>query len=268
MIDVQKWIDMAIEYSPKILMALFAWIVGSWIIGYVVNILKSLLSKRGVDETVRPFLTNLTGILLKVALLISIAGVLGIDTTAFAAVIAAMAFAVGMALQGSLGNFAGGVLMLVFKPIKVGELVSAMGYTGVVKEIQAFSTILLTLDNKTIILPNGPLSTSPIENISRAGTIRVDTVFGIGYGDDIDKARTVIQQVIDACPVGLKDQQHDIFVTELGDSSVNFAVRMWVKSEHYWDGYFYLHEEIKKAFDRENIGIPYPTMDLNITKQN
>ena len=135
MIDIQKWIDMAVEYSPKILMALVAWIVGSWIIGRVVNILRKVLDKRGVDETVQPFLTNLTGILLKVALLISIAGVLGIDTTAFAAVVAAMAFAVGMALQGSLGNFAGGVLMLIFKPIKVGELVTAMGYTGVVKEI-------------------------------------------------------------------------------------------------------------------------------------
>ncbi|MEM6725153.1 MAG: mechanosensitive ion channel domain-containing protein, partial [Bacteroidota bacterium] len=155
-------------------------------------------------------------------------------------------------------------LLLIFKPFKVGDLINAMGYVGVVKEIQAFATILSTPDNKTVILPNGPLSSSPIENISGAGTIRVETVFGIGYGDDIDKARTVIQSVIDACPVALKDTEHDIFVTELADSSVNFAVRIWVKSEHYWDGYFYLHEEIKKAFDREKIGIPYPTMDVNV----
>lgn len=264
--DPQKWLEAAMLYAPKILLALAAWIIGSIIIARLTKLVEKAMLSRGIDDTLRPFLKSLMNVLLKVALAISIAGVLGIDTAAFAAVIAAMAFAVGMALQGSLGNFAGSVLILIFKPFKVGDLIKAMGYTGFVKEIQAFATILMTPDNKTIILPNGPLSSEPIENISGAGTIRVETTFGIGYGDDIDKARKVIQGVIDGCPVALKDQEHDIFVSELGDSSVNFAVRIWVKSEHYWDGYFYLHEEIKKAFDKEGVGIPYPTMDINMVK--
>ena len=154
------------------------------------------MHKRDVDPTLRPFLLSLMSILLKILLFVAIAGILGIDTASFAAVIAAMAFAVGMALQGSLGNFAGGVLLLIFKPIRVGDLINAMGYTGVVEEIQAFSTKLVTPDNKTIILPNGPLSSAPIENISTKGEIRVDMTFGIGYSDDIDKAKRVIRSVI------------------------------------------------------------------------
>ncbi len=264
--NVQKYIDMAIEYSPKILLAIIAWIVGSWIIKRILKGINNLMVKKEIDETLRPFLQSLIGILFKVILVITIAGIVGIDVTAFAAVIAAMAFAVGMALQGSLGNFAGGVLLLIFRPFRVGDLITAMGYTGVVEEIQAFATTLVTPDNRTIVLPNGPLSSSPIENISGKGIIRVDTTMGIGYSDDIDKARSVIQGVIDKCPTALRDRDHDIFVTELADSSVNFAVRVWTKSANYWDVYFFLHEEIKKAFDQENIGIPYPTMDVNVLK--
>jgi len=263
--DINKLIDLIILYAPKVVAAIFIWMIGSWVISKVVNLFGNVMVKRNVDESLRPFLTSLVGILLKILLVITIAGILGIDTTAFAAVIAAMGLAIGMALQGSLGNFAGGVLILLFKPFEVGDLIAAQGFTGVVEEIQAFSTKLVTPDNKTIILANGPLSAAPIENISTKGEIRVDMTFGIGYSDDIDKAKEVIQGVIDSCP-NLLNRKHDIFVSELADSSVNFAVRPWAKSEHYWDVYFYMHENIKKAFDKHNVGIPYPTMDLNIAK--
>lgn len=267
-LNIQKWIDIAMTYAPKVVMALVAWMIGSWIISKLVKVMDNIMTKRGFDESLRPFLVSLAKILLKVLLFITIAGILGIDTTAFAAVIAAMGLAIGMALQGSLGNFAGGVLILLFKPFKVGDLIAAMGFTGVVEEIQAFSTKLVTPDNKTIILPNGPLSSAPIENISTKGEIRVDMTFGIGYSDDIDKAKATIKEVFDACPFLLKDKEHDIFVSELGDSSVNFAVRPWAKSSNYWDVYFYMHENLKKAFDKNNIGIPYPTMDINLLKNN
>ncbi len=265
---IEALLAQVVAYAPKVLMALVAMIIGMMIIGKIVNVVSNMMEKRDVDPTLRPFLLSLLGILLKVLLFVAIAGILGVDTASFAAVIAAMAFAVGMALQGSLGNFAGGVLLLIFKPIRVGDLISAMGYTGVVEEIQAFSTKLVTPDNKTIILPNGPLSSAPIENISTKGEIRVDMTFGIGYSDDIDKAKRVIRGVIDACPHTLKDKEHDVFVTELAGSSVNFAVRPWAKSAHYWDVYFFFQEEIKKAFDREGVGIPYETFDVNLVKAN
>ncbi len=266
--DLQKWIDLAMLYAPKVLIAFIAWFIGSWIIGRILKIADKVMTSRNLDDSLRPFLLSIAGILMKILLVITIAGILGIDTTAFAAVIAAMGLAIGMALQGSLGNFAGGVLILLFKPFKVGDLISALGFTGVVEEIQAFSTKLTTPDNKTIILPNGPLSSAPIENISTKGEIRVDMTFGIGYQDDIDKAKLTIKEVFDTCPYLLKDRAHDIFVSELGDNSVNFAVRPWAKSENYWDVYFYMHENLKKAFDKADIGIPYPTMDINLVKSN
>jgi len=263
--DFTKLIDLVLLYTPKVVAAIVIWMIGSWAISKIVKIFGKIMTDRGVDASLQPFLTSLAGILLKVLLVITIAGILGIDTTAFAAVIAAMGLAIGMALSGSLGNFAGGVLILLFKPFRVGDLIAAQGFTGVVEEIQAFSTKLVTPDNKTIILPNGPLSTAPVENISTKGEIRVDMTFGISYNDDIDKAKQVINQVISECP-NLLDKKHDVFVAELADSSVNFTVRPWAKSQHYWDVYFYMHENIKKAFDKQNVGIPFPTMDVNIAK--
>ena len=192
----------------------------------------------------------------------------GVETTAFVGVLAAMAFAVGMALQGSLGNFASGVMILLFKPYKVGDLVSFQGFTGEVDEIQIFNTTLITIDNKKIIIPNSAVTSGPITNISGQGEIRVDQTFGIGYNDDIDKARAVIHKVAQSCPQVLKDKTVDIFVSELADSSVNFTVRPWAKSEHYWDVFFYMNENIKKEMDAANISIPYPQMDLHVNKLN
>lgn len=254
------------SYLPKIVGAILVLIIGFWVIGWILRLFKNILDRNNVDKTIRPFLLSLVNVGMKVMLLISVAGLFGVKTTSFIAVFSALVFSVGLALQGSLGHFASGVLILVFKPYKVDDLVKVAGEVGVVKEIQMFNTILLTADNKRIIIPNGVVTSGVITNISGQDTIRVDMTFGIGYSDDIDKARQIIQQVADSCTKVLKEKPVDIFVKELADSSVNFAVRPWANSAHYWDVYFYMHENIKKEFDKADIGIPFPQMDVHISK--
>ena len=260
---VEKITAMAIEYAPSVLMAIVTLVVGFWIIGWIRKLVERALVKGGVDESLRPFLLSLISVGLKVLLLLSVASKFGVETTSFVAILGAMAFAIGLALQGSLGNFASGVMILLFKPYKVGDLVEVQGHTGFVNEIQIFNTLLLTQDNRKIIIPNSIVTSGAITNISGQGEIRVDMTFGIGYTDDIDKARTIIQKVADSCPQVLQSKPVDIFVSELADSSVNFAVRPWCNSEYYWDVYFYLHENIKKEFDNNNISIPFPQMDVH-----
>ena len=198
-------------------------------------------------------------------LLLSVAGMFGVETTSFVAIFGALAFAIGMALQGSLGHFASGVLLLVFKPYKVGDLVEiGGGQMGTVQEVQVFNTLLVTLDNKRIIVPNGVVTSNVITNISGQGEIGVELTFGIGYGDDIDKARAAILKVGKNCEWILDEPKQEVVVAELGDSSVNLATRPFVKSEHYWETLFYMQEHVKKEFDKQEIGIPYPTMDVNV----
>ena len=261
---VDQVMEMAINYAPKVALALLSLIIGFWIIGWITKRITKAMEKSKVDETIRPFLVSLVNVGLKVLLLLSVASMFGVQTTSFLAVLGAMAFAIGMALQGSLGNFASGVMILLFKPYKVGDLVEIQGHTGHVSEIQIFNTLLLTPDNKKIILPNSVVTSGAITNISGQGIIRVDMTFGIGYGDDIKLARSVIQKVSDSCPHVLEDKETDIFVSELADSSVNFAVRPWCKSEHFWDVYFYMHENIKLQLDENNISIPFPQMDVHM----
>jgi len=249
-------------------LAIVVWIIGSMLIKQVVKFISNTMEKADFDASLRPFLVSMISVLLKVLLMLAVASTLGMEVTSFVAILSAAAFAVGMALQGGLSNFAGGVMILVFKPFKVGDIISAQGFTGGVKEIQIFNTILLTPDNQTIILPNGPLSNGPIQNMTMQDTRRVDMTFGIGYGDDIDKARQVIYQVLGNCPHITTPEKTDVFVSELGDSSVNFAVRPWTTPAHWWDVYFYVHENVKKEFDKNNVGIPYPTMDVNVLKQD
>ncbi len=260
---IDKITAMVIEFAPMVFMAILTLIIGFWLISWISKIIMQTLKKKGFDDTMRPFLSSLINVGLKVLLLLSVAGMFGVETTSFIAVLGAMTFAVGMALQGSLGNFASGVMVLLFKPYKVGDLVEIQGKTGFVDEIQIFNTVLLTPDNKTVILPNSVVTSGTITNISGQGEIRADMVFGIGYSDDIDKARITIQKVADACPHVLHDKPVDIFVSELADSSVNFAVRPWCKSEYYWDVYFYMHENIKKEFDKNNISIPFPQVEMH-----
>jgi len=262
--NFDKISDMIVEYTPRVIGAILTLIIGFWIIGRVTNLMKRTMQRREVDPTIRPFLVSLVDILLKILLLLSVASMFGVEITSFVAMFGAIAFAIGLALQGSLGHLASGILLLIFKPYEVGDLVEIAGETGHVQAIQLFNTILLTPDNKKVIIPNGVVASGVMTNISGQDVIRVDMTYGIGYDDDIDKAREVIQQVADACPQVLHDRPVDIFVKEHADSSVNFAVRPWAKSEHYWDVYFYMHEHIKKAFDKAGVGIPFPQVDVHM----
>ncbi len=257
--------SLLVDYAPKVAGALLTLIIGFWIIGWITRMVKNAMKRHGVDETIRPFLGSLISVGLKIMLLLSVASMFGIATTSFVAILGAMAFAIGMALQGSLGHFASGVLLLLFKPYKVGDLVEiGGGKIGTVTEIQIFNTILATLDNKRIIVPNGVVTSNVMTNISGQGTVGVELTFGIGYNDSIDKAREVIMKVGKECPWVLDDPKQGVVVGELADSSVNLNTRPFCKSENYWDTYFYMIENVKKAFDREGISIPFPQMDLHM----
>lgn len=265
--DMEQITEMITSYAPRVIGAIIALILGFWIIGRITGVLRRTLEKRAIDETVRPFLVSLVSVGLKVLLLLSVASMFGIETTSFVAIFGALAFAVGMALQGSLGHFASGVLLLVFKPYKVGDLVTiGGGHTGTVKAIQIFNTILVTLDNKHIIVPNGVVTSNVITNISGQEIIGVELTFGIGYNDSIDKAREIILRIGKECEWVLDDPAQGVVVGELGDSSVNLNTRPFCKSEHYWDTFFHMQEHVKKAFDAEGISIPFPQMDVHMDK--
>lgn len=255
---------LVMEYGPTLLLAIVTLIVGFWIIGWVVNLVSNLMKKNGIDDTIRPFLTSLVSVALKLMLLLSVAGMFGVETASFIAIFGAMAFAIGMALQGSLGHFASGVMLLIFKPYKVGDLVEVGGgQTGSVEEVAVFNTILRTLDNRKIIVPNGVVTSNVITNISGQGTVGVELEFGIGYDDDIDKAKAIILQVAKECPYILDDPAPGVVVGSLGESSVNLNTRPFVKSENYWNANFYMLENVKKAFDKNGISIPFPQVDMH-----
>jgi small conductance mechanosensitive channel len=255
------------EYAPTVVGAILTLIIGFWIIGWITSIARKAMQRAKMDETIQPFLASLLSVGLKVLLLITVAGMFGVETTSVIAMFGALAFAVGLALQGTLGHFASGVLLLVFKPYKVGDLVEiGGGNVGTVEEIQVFNTVLATLDNKRVIVPNGVVTSNVVTNISGQGIIGVELTFGIGYGDDIDKARKVILAVGKECPYILDDPAQGVVVAELGDSSVNLATRPFAKSENYWPTFFYMQENVKKAFDREGISIPFPQMDVHMEK--
>lgn len=266
-IDIDQITGMIIGYAPRVIGAILALIIGFWVIGWVTGVLRRTLEKRAIDPTVRPFLVSLVSVGLKVLLLLSVASMFGIETTSFVAIFGALAFAIGMALQGSLGHFASGVLLLVFKPYKVGDLVTiGGGHTGTVSAIQIFNTILVTLDNKHIIVPNGVVTSNVITNISGQGIIGVELTFGISYNDSIDKAREIILRVGKECQWVIDDPAQGVVVGSLGNSSVNLNTRPFCKSEHYWDTFFYMQEHVKKAFDAEGISIPFPQMDVHLDK--
>ena len=261
-----KLIGMAVEYGPKLLGAIFLWIVGTYIIKFVLSLTIKLLNKRKSDSSLTSFLKSLIGISLKTLLIISTLSMLGIEMTSFVAILGAAGLAVGMALSGMLQNLAGGVIILLFKPFKVGDLVEAQGQTGTVKEIQIFNTILTTPDNKTIIVPNGGLSTSTMTNYSSQDRRRVDWTFGIAYGDDIDHAKQVLKNLCNADPRILKDPEVFIALSELADSSVNLVVRVWVNTPDYWGVFFDMNENVYRTFNKEGINIPFPQVDVHIQK--
>lgn len=262
--DMDKLSELITTYTPKVIGAILTLLIGFWIIGIIRNVINRSLEQSGMELSLRKFLVSLASVGLKILLILSVAGMFGVETTSFIAVFGALALAIGMALQGSLGHFASGVMILFFKPYKIGDVVDIDGKIGKVEEIQIFNTVLRTPDNKKVIIPNGSVTDGVITNISGQGEIRVDMTFGIGYDDDIDQARKVIFETLNKCEHILKDKEVAVQVSELADSSVNFAVRPWARSEHYWDVYFFMHEEIKKAFDQAGIGIPYPQMDVHL----
>jgi small conductance mechanosensitive channel len=223
------------------------------------------MGKRGVDITLQKFLLNLGSWILKILLFITVISQLGVATTSFAAIVAAAGLAVGLALQGSLANFAGGVLIMIFRPIKIGDLIEAQGEIGVVKEIEIFTTKLTGLSNKEIIIPNGSLSNGNIVNYSTEGTRRVDLVVGVSYDSDIKQTKDVLMNILTSNDKVLKDPKPSVTVLALADSSVNFAVRPWCKTEHYWDVFFETKENVKLELDKAGIEIPYPHR-VNINK--
>lgn len=259
-----KGYELGLEYAPKLALAIITLIIGLWVIGGVSRILVASMEKSKVDATLIPFINNLLSWILKLLLFISVASMLGIATTSFIAVLGAAGLAVGLALQGSLSNFAGGVLILIFKPFKVGDLIQGGGHLGVVKEIQIFNTILTTADNRRVIIPNGVLSNNSLINVNVEPTRRVDFVFGIGYGDDIKKTKEILQRIADNDSRVLKDPAPTIVLSELADSSVNFTVRLWVNTADYWGVYFDTHEAVKVTFDAEGISIPFPQQDVHM----
>ena len=261
-------VSLLMAYLPKFLLAIVVLLIGLWIIKTVVRVARRGMAARDMDETLQRFLGSLVGVLLKVMLLISIASMVGIATTSFIAVLGAAGLAIGLALQGSLANFAGGVLIMIFKPYKIGDFIDAQGHAGTVNAIQIFNTILKTPDNKTIIIPNGAISNGSITNVSIEPTRRVDMVFGIGYNDDIKKAKGVLQSLIDRDSRILKEPETAILISELADSSVNITVRAWCNAENYWGIYFDMHEAVKLEFDKEGISIPYPQQDVHLFKND
>jgi small conductance mechanosensitive channel len=254
----------ALEYGPKIIGAIIVWIVGGIIIKWIMKLISNLMEKRQLDNSLKPFLKSLTSVLLKTLLAITVLGMLGIEMTSFIAILGAAGLAIGMALSGTLQNLAGGVMLLIFKPFKVGDFIEAQGYSGVVKEIQIFNTVITTGDNKTIIIPNGGLSTSSMVNYSTLPTRRVDWTFGIGYGDDVDKAKDVLKKLLSEDARILKDPEPFIAVSALADSSVNFVVRAWVNGADYWGVFFDMNEKVYKTFSKEGLNIPYPQMDVHV----
>jgi len=257
-ISMEKIILLITEYGLPVLKALLIWIIGSWVIGKIIKQVDKVMGKKGYEKSLQKFLSNLCSWALKILLIVTILGALGIETTSFAAILASAGLAIGLALQGSLANFAGGVLIMIFKPFKIGDLIEAQGELGVVKEIEIFTTKINSPENKEIIIPNGTLSNGNITNYSTEGTLRVNLTIGVGYDEDIKQAKAVLLKVLTDNPKVLKDPAPTVNVSELADSSVNFAVRPWATTADYWDVYFGTLENCKIALDTAGIEIPYP----------
>ena len=261
---LNKVIELLTVYGLKVIAAIAVLVIGRIAAKIVQSIIKKVMNKGKQEQTLISFVSNLTYAALMAFVVIAALGQLGIQTASFVAILGAAGLAIGLALQGSLANFASGVLMIIFKPFKVGDYIEGGGVAGVVEEIQIFTTQLTTPDNKQVIVPNAHMTSGNIINYSSRGTRRVDLVAGIGYGDDIDKARSVIKGILDADSRILKDPAPAILVSELGDSSVNFTVRPWVAVADYWDVYFAVTEAIKKQFDANGVSIPFPQRDVHV----
>ncbi|HFB64377.1 MAG TPA: mechanosensitive ion channel [Aeromonadales bacterium] len=269
-LDIQKLVDdylpVVIDKSFQIFMALVIFVIGKWVAKLVTKMVRALLLKAKVDDILADFVSAIVKGALLLVVIIAALDQLGVDTTSLVALIGAAGLAVGLALQNSLQNFAAGVMLLIFRPFKAGDFIDAAGVSGVVEGISIFSTTMRTGDNKEMIIPNGAIYGGIITNFSAKDTRRIDMVVGIGYDDDIRKAKDIIWEVLNADERILKDPAPTVAVSELADSSVNFVVRPWVKSGDYWGVMFDFNEKIKLTFDEKGISIPYPQMDIHTHK--
>lgn len=256
--------ELVTTFGIKLIAAIAILVIGQWIAKGLSSSLRRWLAKADVDETLRKFIVRLVYVVLLVFVVLAAINQLGIQTTSFIAVIGAAGLAIGLALQGSLSNFASGVLIIIFRPYKIGDYIEAGGTAGTVEAVQIFTTVLKSPDNKTVIIPNSQIMNGTITNYSTKAQRRVDLVAGVGYDDDLDKAKRVLTDILDNDKRVLKDPAPTIAVSELADSSVNFVVRPWVNADDYWPLYFDLNERIKKRFDEEGISIPFPQRDVHV----
>lgn len=265
----QNILDTTLEYSWSIFLALLIFFVGKWIVNRVVKVLGKLLRKiDGIDEILVKFLENIAYYSLITAVILAALNKLGITTTSFLAILGAAGLAVGLALKDSLGNFASGVMIIIFKPFRVGDFVTAGGVTGSVSEVGIFNSVFVTGDNQRIVVPNSSITSGSITNVNAFDTRRVDLVVGISYDDDIKKAKDLLTNLLTSHEKILVDKGITVAVSELADSSVNFVVRAWVNTPDYWEVRFFLIENIKLVFDKEGITIPYPQQDVHHYKKD
>lgn len=256
-------VEIIASYAFSFLMALLIFLIGKWITNKIVVVLGKVLRKvKGMDETLIKFLENIVYYALMIVVILTALGKLGVETTSFLAILGAAGLAIGLALKDSLGNFASGVMIILFKPFKVGDLVTAAGVTGNVSEVGIFSSVFITADNQKIIVPNGAITSGTITNVNALDTRRVDLVVGISYDDDIKKVKEILTNILNSNEKVLIEKGITIAVSELADSSVNFVVRAWTNTSDYWDVKFGLTESIKTTFDKEGITIPYPQQDV------
>jgi small conductance mechanosensitive channel len=264
---IEKLIGLLVEYGPKLVGAILVLVIGGWVIKALMRGMGKVMDRSNIDVSLKPFLMSLTRTLLRALLIISVLGMVGVEMTSFIAILAAAGLAIGMALSGTLQNFAGGVMILLFKPFKVGDYIEGQGHAGSVKEIQIFQTILKTPDARIIIIPNGGLANGSLINYSAEETRRVDWTFGIGYGDKVEDAKKVLLDLLNADERVMQEPEPFIAVSGLGDSSVDIVVRVWVKASDYWPLFFDMNERVYNAFNKEGINIPFPQMDVHLHQE-
>ena len=263
---IQKLIDSGLSAGKHIIAAVIIFIVGRFLIKLLNRLVASILQRRHIEQSVQTFLSSLVNIILTILLIITVIGALGVNTTSFAALIASAGVAIGMALSGNLQNFAGGLIILLFKPYRVGDFIDVCGVQGTVSAVQIFHTILLTPDNKAVYLPNGSTSSSTITNYSREDKRRIEWTFGIDYGEDVNRARTAILSVITADARILNEPAPFVAVGGLSDSSVDIIVRVWVPTEEYWNVYYDMHQRVYETFNEQKINFPYPQQTVHLVQ--
>lgn len=262
-----KFMDKIIGFLPSLIGAIIVLFVGIWICRLIRKFVRRLMVARSVDITIQNFVNELLRWVLYIILFLTVIQKVGVPVSSFLGALAAAGVAIGLALQGSLSNFAGGIMLLILKPFRIGDSIEAKGHLGIVERIGMFYTTIIKFGNERVIIPNGPLFSDNIINYSQNPTRRDNIIVGIGYGSDLKKAKEILYSLTQSCPTALQDPAPVVYVNELADSSVNFTVRVWSKTEHYWDTHFYLIEQIKLTFDKEGIEIPFPQRDVHIISQ-